>query len=128
MNTGASWFLIINGIVFLFVFGLPLFFCPLFWARRIGWKIPEDTDLASYLGRSLGAVVLPLIAYLFLAASNPWQFRFIFNLLIMIGILLFLVHLYGFIKKVQPLAEHIEVILYGLNTLLAWFFYPRPPV
>jgi hypothetical protein len=128
MNTGSSWFLIINGVVFLLFFGLPLFFRPLVWARRIGWKVPEDTDLVAYLGRSLGAVALPLVAYLFLAARDPWQFRFIFDLLISIGILLFAVHLYGFVKKVQPFIEHIEVLFYGANTLLACFFYPRPPM
>jgi hypothetical protein len=127
VNTASSWFLIVNGIVFIIFFGIPLFFCPLVWAGRVGWKIPEDTDLVSYLGRSLGALALPLIAYLFIAAQDPWHYRFIFNLLIAIGTLLFLVHLYGFIKKAQPRLEHIEIILYGLNTLLALLFYPRPP-
>jgi hypothetical protein len=128
MNAASSWFLIINGIVFIVFFGIPLLLCPVTWARRIGWKIPEDTDLVAYLGRSLGALALPLIGYLFLAAQDPWQYRFIFNLLIAIGALLFAVHLYGFIKKVQPRLEHIEVLLYGANTLLACYLYPRPPL
>jgi hypothetical protein len=128
VNAVSSWFLIINGIVFLIFFGIPLFVCPLVWARRIGWKIPQDTDLVSYLGRSLGALALPLIVYLFIAAQDPWHYRFIFNLLIAIGALLFGVHFYGFIKKVQPRLEHLEIILYGVDTLLACFFYPRPPV
>jgi hypothetical protein len=128
MNTASSWFLIVNGFLFIIFFGIPLFFCPLVWARRIGWKIPVDTDLISYLGRSLGALALPLIVYLFIAAIDPWQYRIIFNLLIAIGTLLCCVHLYGFIKKVQPLLEHIEIILYGIDTLLAWLLYPHPPV
>ena len=128
MNTASSFFLIANGIVFLLFFCLPLFLRPLAWARRIGWTIPQETDLVQYLGRSLGAVALPLVAYLFVAASDPWQFRFIFDLLISIGTLLFAVHLYGFIKKAQPFIEHLEIVLYGANTLLALFLYPRPPV
>jgi hypothetical protein len=128
VNAASSWFLIVNGIVFLVFFGIPLFFCPLVWARRIGWNIPEDTDLVSYLGRSLGALALPLIAYLFIAAQDPWHYRFIFNLLIAIGALLVAVHLYGFLKKSQPRIEHVEILLYGANTLLAWFLYPQPPV
>jgi hypothetical protein len=128
VNTASSWFLIVNGFVFIIFFGIPLLFCPLVWARRIGWKIPVDTDLVSYLGRSLGALALPLVVYLFIAAIDPWHYRIIFNLLIAIGALLIGVHLYGFIKKVQPLLEHIEIILYGVDTLLAWLLYPRPPV
>lgn len=127
MNTASSIYLIVNGIVFLVFFGLPLLINPLAWARRIGWNIPQHTDLVIYLGRSLGAVALPLVAYLFIAAMDPWHFRFIFDLLISIGALLFGVHLYGFIKKVQPLIEHIEIVFYGANTLLAWYFYPLPP-
>ena len=128
MNTASSYFLIANGIVFLVFFGLPLLLRPLAWARRIGWEIPQETDLVQYLGRSLGAVALPLVVYLFIAAKDPWHFRFIFDLLISIGTLLFAVHLYGFIKKVQPLIEHLEIVLYGSNTLLALYFYPQQPM
>lgn len=36
-------------------FALPIFAVPLTWARIFRWRIPDDTDLAVYFGRCLGA-------------------------------------------------------------------------
>jgi len=38
------------------------------------------------------------------------------------------VHVYGFIRKVQPLSEHLEIIMCAAVVLLTWYFYPQPPV
>ena len=127
MNTGSSLFMLVGATFFLFAFGLPLLISPMTWARRIGWSIPKEKDLANYLGRSLGGVVMALIIMAFLAASNPWKYRFVFEMLIFVGIFMVGVHLYGFIKKNQPLIEHIEIALYLLLSLSAWYFYPQPP-
>jgi hypothetical protein len=59
MNTASSIFMVVTATFFLLLFGLPIFLSPMTWARRIGWEIPDDTDLANYLGRSLGALALP---------------------------------------------------------------------
>ena len=128
MNTGSSWFLIFGAVLFAVFFGLPLFLAPTAWARRIGWKIPEDTDLVNYLGRSLGGVTLPVIILAFLAAGNPWEYRFLFQLIILMGIFMVIVHGYGFLKRNQPIIEHLEIILYAVLCLLAFNFYPKPPV
>ena len=127
MNTGSSLFMLIGSTLFLICFGLPLFICPMTWARRIGWKIPEEKDLATYLGRSLGGIILPIIIMGYLSAWAPWKYRFVFELVILIGLFMVAVHLYGFIKKNQPLIEHLEIIVYSLLSLLAWYFYPQPP-
>jgi len=37
------------------------------------------------------------------------------------------VHLYGFVKKNQPVIEHLEIAMYLILSLLAWYFYPQPP-
>jgi hypothetical protein len=37
------------------------------------------------------------------------------------------VYLYGFVKKNQPIIEGLEIVLYSLLSLLAWYFYPQPP-
>lgn len=97
------------------------------WARRIGWKIPEEKGLANYLGRSLGGVILPIIIMGYLSAWDPCKYRFVFELVILIGVFMVAVHLYGFIKKNQPLIEHLEIILYSILSLLAWYFYPQAP-
>jgi hypothetical protein len=41
-----------------------------------------------------------------LAATDPWKYRFVFDMLVLIGIFMVGVHLYGFVKKNQPLIEH----------------------
>lgn len=128
MNTGSSLFLLVGATFFLLFFGLPLLLCPMAWAQRLGWKVPEDKDLANYLGRSLGGVILPVIITAYRASRDPWMSRYVFDLVIGIGIFMVFVHLYGLLKKTQPLAEHIEILLYSLVTVLAWYFYPQQPV
>lgn len=128
MNTGSSLFMLVGATFFLLFFGLPLFFCPMAWARRVGWKIPEEKDLANYLGRSLGGVTLPVTIMAYLAAYNPWEYRFVFDLVMGIGVFMVLVHVYGFVKKKQPLIEHLEIPLYSVVTILCWYFYPKPPL
>ena len=97
------------------------------WARRIGWSLPQEKDLANYLGRSLGGVVMAVIIMAFLAAIDPWKYRFVFDMLVLIGIFMVGVHLYGFVKKNQPFIEHLEIVMYSLLCLFAWYFYPQPP-
>ena len=128
MNEGSSIFLLVGATCFALLFGLPLLLCPVAWARKIGWKIPEDTDLVNYLGRSLGGVTVPLIIMAFQAAGSPWEHRYLFQMIVWIGAFMVAVHLYGFLRGRQPLIEHLEIILYGLLSLLAAYFYPQPPV
>ena len=128
MNTTSSIFMVVTATFFLLLFGLPIFISPMRWARRIGWEIPDDTDLANYLGRSLGALALPLIILMYIGARDPWEYRVVFDLAILSGIFLLAVHVYGFMKKSQPLFEHLEIIMYTAFLLLTWYFYPQPPV
>jgi hypothetical protein len=127
MNMGSSLFMLVGATLFLVAFGLPLLLCPMTWARRIGWSLPQEKDLANYLGRSLGGVVMAVIIMAFLAATDPWKYRFVFEMLVLIGIFMVGVHLYGFVKKNQPLIEHLEIVMYSLLSLFAWYFYPQPP-
>jgi len=127
MNTASSIFMVVTSTVFLILFALPFLIAPMKWARRAGWKIPEETDLANYLGRSLGAMAVALIIMMYIGARDPWEYRAIFDLMILTGIFLLGVHVYGFIRKVQPLSENLEIIMYAALVLLTWYFYPQPP-
>ena len=69
MNTGSSLFMLVGATLFLVAFGLPLLLCPMAWARRIGWTLPQEKDLANYLGRSLGGVVMAVIIMATIATS-----------------------------------------------------------
>ncbi len=119
--------MLIGSTLFLLAFGLPLLLFPMAWARRIGWTLPEEKDLANYLGRSLGGVVVAVLIMGLLAATDPWKYRFVFELFILICIFMVGVHLYGFVKKNQPLFEHLEIGMYAIMCLLTWYFYPLPP-
>jgi hypothetical protein len=127
MNTGSSLFMLCGATLFLAAFGLPLLLSPMTWARRIGWSLPQEKDLANYLGRSLGGMAMAVIVMAFLAAMDPWKYRCIFDLVILVGIFMVGVHLYGFVKKNQPVVEHLEIAMYLILSVLAWYFYPQPP-
>ena len=128
MNTASSTFMVVGATAFVLFIGLPLLISPMRWARRIGWKIPDDTDLANYLGRSLGGLVLPVIILMYIGARDPWEYRVMFDLVILAGVFAAAVHFYGFVRKSQPLIEHLEVLMYIGLTFLCWYFYPHPPV
>jgi hypothetical protein len=127
MNKASSIFMLIGASGLVIFLGLPLLVSPIAWGRMLGWTIPAQTDLASYFGRSLGGVALSIAIMGYLAAHDPWQYRFIFDLVILIGIFLIGVHTYGYIKKTQPAIENVEIILYALVSFLAWYLYPHQP-
>jgi hypothetical protein len=127
MNSGSRVFMLVGSIALLVLLGLPLLLFPMAWGRKLGWKIPEESDLANYLGRSLGGVAISIAIVGLEAAQDPWRYRAVFELLIFIGILMTAVHAYGFIKKIQPRFENVEVFIYPLVSLLAWWLYPHQP-
>lgn len=127
MGKMSKYFLFVGATFYLFLFALPLFICPMSWARRVGWKIPDDTDLANYLGRSLGGLIMPIIIMSYWSARSPWKYRLMFSLVVLIGIFQVIVHAYGFIRKKQPITEDLEIILYSLLSVLALVFYPKAP-
>ena len=71
-------------------------------------------------------MAMALIVMAFLAATDPWKYRFVFDLVILVGVFMVGVHLYGFVKKNQPVIEHLEIVMYLILSLLAWYFYPQP--
>ena len=127
MTTGARLFMLVGATGLVLLLGLPLLIRPMAWGRRLGWTIPEPTDFANYLGRSLGGVALALGIMGYVTAYDPWQYRFMFDLVILIGIFLTGVHAHGFFKKTQPIIEHVEIILYAVGSVLAWYVYPHQP-
>jgi hypothetical protein len=127
MNKGSSIFMLVGATGLVLLLGLPLLLAPLGWARKLGWTLPERTELTNYFGRSLGGVSLSIAAVAYLAARDPWQYRAMFLLVILLGVLMTGVHLYGLIKKNQPRFENVETFLYPLVSLLAWYFYPHQP-
>ncbi len=118
-NAFASVFLWGAGVAFLVIFALPLFLAPLSWARCFKWRIPDERNLVVYLGRSLGAVGLAVVWVAFQAARDPESHLYVFDLIILAGILLTVVHIWGAIKRTQPWTENLEILFYVLLTGVA---------
>lgn len=109
----ASWFLVISAALFVAVIALPLLFVPLTWARWFGWKLPEGgTDLTVYFGRCLGAVALAVIVAVAHGIPDPKSHHLLFDLVSMISGLMILVHLWGAIRKIQPITETVEILVW----------------
>jgi hypothetical protein len=120
-HPAASWFLLASGAGFLAVYGLPLALFPLRWARWFRWKLPEETDLAVYLGRCVGVLAIAIIAVALQAVPHPERFPVVFELIAWIGALMTALHVYGAIRRVQPWTEDAEIVLYAvLGGLAAW--------
>ncbi len=111
----ASWFLVICSLGFLVIIALPLLFVPLTWARWFRWKLPEgSTDLTVYFGRCLGAVALTLLIAVAHAIPDPKSYYRLFDLVALVCGLMVLVHVYGALRKIQPLSETIEIAVWAL--------------
>ncbi|MHA6194281.1 hypothetical protein ACX3YG_07920 [Pseudomonas wadenswilerensis] len=109
-------------------FALPIFIAPLRWARLMSWTIPEHEHLAIYFGRCLGAFILVVEATMLRSSTTGTSFSYAFDVLFLVFALMFVVHVYGAIRKIQPLSETLEIgfwmILFVLNVL----FYPATTI
>ena len=123
----SSLFLLVASSTGLLVFALPLLLSPLHWARRLRWRLPEDTDLTVYLGRSLGAVATALSVGGLLAARDPRRHRIVFLMAAVAGFLLTGVHVWGAVQKKQPWTETAEIAFWGAMTAGAAASYPHEP-
>jgi hypothetical protein len=126
-NCRSALFLLAASGVGLCVFGLPLLVSPLKWAKRLRWRLPEDTDLAVYLGRSLGAVAVALSLGGLWAARDPWRYRIVFQMAVVAAALLAGVHIRGAIEGKQPWTETAEIPFWAAMAIGAVACYPREP-
>ncbi len=106
-------------------FSIPIFFSPLTWAKMMRWTIPEQTDLSVYFGRCLGSLALVMEYCTYQAATSGIGEATIFQ--IWIGMCAFMVglHIYGAIKRIQPITETLEIALWVLLLFLSLAFYPK---
>jgi hypothetical protein len=118
----GSWFLLISSILFAAVIGLPLLIVPLTWARWFTWTVPEkDTHVTIYFGRCLGAVALGVIFVALRAVPDPSGNRIVFDLIGGISALMTGVHIWGAIRRIQPMTETIETAVYlGMTCACFW--------
>lgn len=109
----ASWFLTISALVFIVVIALPLLFVPLTWARWFGWRLPEgNKDLTVYFGRCLGAVALAIILAAARGIPDPKSHHVLFDLISTTSGLMIGIHVWGWIRKTQPVSETLEIAVW----------------
>lgn len=106
------------------VFALPIFFTPIFWARRMQWFIPEHTDLSVYFGRCLGALLIVAELFSLRAAITGTGLVAAFEIMTAIVALMIPVHAYGAIRRIQPLTETLEIVLWCVLLALNLSFFP----
>jgi VIT1/CCC1 family predicted Fe2+/Mn2+ transporter len=123
-SSHAQAFLLVFAAITTLAFALPIFFKPILWARAMQWKIPEDTDLAVYFGRCLGAFILIVELLAFRAAITGEGLLAVFEILIAVFSFMLVVHIYGAIKKIQPITETLENILWLVLLVLTLCFFP----
>ncbi len=117
-------FLVVMGVLSLITLGLPMLFVPLRWATWLRWELPEQTHLAIYFGRSCGAVATVLAIFGFIAAADPTVQPFFYQLSIAVFAMMTGTHLYGAIRKIQPITETLEIPIWGALLVMALCFYP----
>ncbi len=117
-------YLYVVAVTMLIGFGLPLLLVPIHWARIFRWEIPQQKDLAAFLGRSVGVFICVLAIFAFKAANTPAVQRFFVDMLLWITAGSLLIHIYGAIKKAQPVTETIEILVWILLFLATLAFYP----
>lgn len=117
-------YLYVVAVATLVGYGIPLLVAPVRWAQVFRWDIPQPDHLIVALGRSLGAFTCILAAFAFKAANTPAVQPFFFDLLLWAFVGQTLTHIYGAIRKIQPITETVEILLWVLLFLVTLAFYP----
>ena len=120
----SSQYLYVLAIGILVGFGLPMMLVPITFARVLRWHIPEHEYLAIYFGRCLGGIACVIAVFGFKVANSPLLQPFFFQLAIWIFCILTLIHIYGALRKIQPISETIEIIFWFGLIILTLCFYP----
>ena len=111
-------------IVTTLFFALPIFIAPIAWAKAMRWTIPDHQHLAIYFGRCLGAFILVIEASMLRSVMTGTSYSYAFDLLFMVFGLMFAVHVYGALKRIQPITETLEIGFWVMLFVLNILFYP----
>lgn len=109
-------------------FAIPLFLAPLHWARLMQWKIPDEQHLAIYFGRCLGAFVLVVEVSMLRSITTGTSFSYAFDILFVVFFLMLAVHIYGALRRIQPITETLEIGFWLILLLCNILFYPATSI
>ena len=120
----ATTYLWLLGSITTLTFAIPLFFTLCSGRGLCCGSYRRKPDLAEYFGRCVGAFVLVVEFFIFRAAYNGTGLAFTFQMLMLVFVLMLLVHLYGAIRKIQPITETLEIGLWAFLLVVSWLCYP----
>jgi len=123
-QSSADIFLIVAGVAMIAAFGLPLMIVPMGWARLFRWQVPQPQELATFLGRSVGVFISIIAVFSFKAAQNSAARPFFFDLMLWLFGAMIVLHVYGAIRKAQPITETLEIVLWVVLSAVTLRFYP----
>lgn len=123
-NSYADIYLLVAGVSMLLVFGIPLIFVPVRWAKVLRWDVSQVGDLTLFLARSMGVMITILALYAFKVSQTPAAMPFYFQLMLWTFGGMIILHIYGAIRKTQPITETLEIALWIMLTVLTLCFYP----
>jgi hypothetical protein len=118
-----SYLLVITVITF-FSFSVLIFLKPLFWAKMLKWKIPEETDLTVYFARCLGAFALMTNAIFIRVVISGSGAELMLEFFTGFCLFMVIVHIWGAIEGAQPMIETVEIGFWALLVILGLLFYP----
>ncbi|MCL4394818.1 MAG: hypothetical protein M1482_08470 [Chloroflexi bacterium] len=120
----AALYLAIAGVAMLAGFGVPLLVAPMTWARLLRWETPQPRQLVVFLRRSLGVFICVVAVFAFKVAATPQARPFFFELMLWLFAGMIGLHVYGAIKRAQPITETLEIGLWVILLLVTLAFYP----
>jgi hypothetical protein len=120
----AQRFLLILASATTLFFAIPIFVAPLKWAKLMLWRVPTEKDLAIYFGRCLGAFILIIEIMMFRAGLYGTGLVLTFEAIMMVWLFMVAVHVWGWIKGIQPITETLEIGLWLLLIALTLAFWP----
>ena len=119
-GTFLAWF----PLLIMLVFGLPMLIAPMAWGRIIGFRLPDQTDLTVYFGRSLGVAISGLALAAYGASSFAPAQGVVMDGLILTAFLYVLTRVHGAVMRIQPLIETLEIAFFSTLVLLMLAVYP----
>ncbi|SFK61342.1 hypothetical protein [Methylocapsa palsarum] len=120
----ASSFLLALAAATTLFFAIPILLTPLRWARMMLWTVPEDTRLAVYFGRCLGAFATIFEIFVFRAGLTGVDQTFVFEFMILVWLFMLAIHIVGAVQRVQPITETLEIGFWAVLIVLTLAFWP----
>jgi hypothetical protein len=124
LQSYSDVFLYVIGVAILAIYGIPLTLVPLHWARVFRWEVPQSVNLVVFLGRSLGIFISLIAIFAIKVTSTPAAKPFFFDLMLWLIAAMTILHIFGAIRKTQPITETVEIGLWVVLFIITLCFYP----